>query len=208
MCYVRVRKKSAKRKIIFALISIFLIAALSIIAINRKLDPIVCDIAEEQIKNKMSSLVSNVVKSRALGGEYINVTYNDGVVASVTTDASALNLLTADVIYDISEKLSQIESYDINVSFSNLFDDEIIFGNSSLTVKASVLPVQSVSAETVTRLDSAGINQTHYSVYILINIDINAVLLISTLRIKTTYEICVADTVIVGKVPEVYLGGG
>ena len=75
-------------------------------------------------------------------------------------------------------------------------------------MKAGVLPVSSVSGEIRTELGSAGINQTHYSVILSINVDINAVMLISTLEIKTTYEICIADTVIVGKVPEIYLSGG
>lgn len=207
MCYVRVRKKSAKKKILFALLCLFLIFAVSIVVINRKLDPIVCDIAEEQIKNSVARLVADTVRSRTLGAEYINVMYKDGAVASVTTDAAALNALTADVVSEISEKLARIESYDIRVSLSNLFDDEIIFGNTSFSVKANVLPVSSVSAQVRSEFKSAGINQTHYGVYILINVDINAVMLISTLKIKTTYEICVADTVIVGKVPEIYLYG-
>ena len=207
MCYVRVRKKSAKKKILFALISVILIFAVAIVAINRKLDPIVCDIAEEQIKNSVARLVAETVRSRTLGAQYINVLYKDGAVASVTTDAAALNALTADVVSEISEKLARIESYDIRVSLSNLLDDEIIFGNTALNVKANVLPILSVSANVRSELGSAGINQTHYSVYILINVDINAVMLISTIEIQTTYEICVADTVIVGEVPEIYLYG-
>lgn len=207
MCYVRIRKKSAKRKILFAILSLFLIFAVSIVAINRRLDPIVSDIAREQIKNSVSRLVSETVKERALGGEYINVTYSGGAVSSITTDTAALNALEADIISDISEKLSRVESYDVHISFSNLFDDEIIFGNSTLSVKANVLPVSSVSADVRSELESAGINQTHYSIILSINVGINAVLLISTVEINTTYEICIADTVIVGKVPEIYLCG-
>jgi len=207
MCYLRIRKKSAKKKIVFALLLCLLIIAVSIVFINRKLDPIVSDIAREQIKNSVSRLVSETVKERATGGEYINVSYLGGAVASVTTDTAALNALEADIISEISEKLSRVESYDVYVSFSNLFDDEIIFGGSSFAVKANVLPVSSVSGKIRTELSDAGINQTHYSVILSINVDINAVLLISTVEINTTYEICIADTVIVGKVPEIYLYG-
>lgn len=208
MCYVRVRKKGAKKKVIFALLCIILIIAAALFAINRKLDPIVCDIAEEQIKNSVSRLVADTVKTRAPGGEYIKIAYTDGAISSITTDTAALNALESDVISEISEKLSVVKSYDIYVSFSNLFDDEIVFGNTSFAVKANVLPVSSVSGDIKTELESAGINQTHYSVILSINVDINAVMLISTLEIKTTYEICIADTVIVGKVPEIYLSGG
>lgn len=207
MCYVRIRKKSAKKKILFALISVIIVFAVAIAAVNRKLDPIVCDIAEEQIKNNVSRLVADVVGARSLGEEYVTVAYKDGAVASVSTDTAALNALTAAVVREISDQLARVGSYDVRVSFSNIFDDEIIFGNSSFSVKANVLPVSSVSADVMTKLESAGINQTHYSVYILINVDINAIMLISTLRIKTTYEICLADALIVGKVPEIYLYG-
>ena len=208
MCYVRVRKKSAKKKVIFALLFVFLAVAAALFAINRKLDPIVCDIAEEQIKNSVSRLVADTVKTRTVGGEYIKIAYADGAISSITTDTAALNALEGDVISEISEKLSGVESYDIYVSFSNLFDDEILFGSTPFAVKANVLPVSSVSGDIKTKLESAGINQTHYSVILSINVDINAVMLISTLEIKTTYEICIADTVIVGKVPEIYLSGG
>lgn len=207
MCYVRQHNKSAKKKVFFALLCVILVIAAALIAVNRKLDPIVCDIAREQIKNNISRLVSNTVKEKTLGGEYINVSYSGGAVSSISADTAALNALEAELVSEISEKISNIEEYDVYVSFSNLFDDEIIFGNTNFKLKAGVQPIYSVSSDIKTELSDAGINQTHYSIILSINVNVNAVLLISTIEIEEEYKICIADTVIVGKVPEIYLYG-
>lgn len=207
LCYFRKRKKNTARRVI--LISFFVLLAVIVILlwVNKKLDPLVCDIAEEQIKNYIADVVSSSVENHISDREYVKVTYDNGVRAAYT-DQAALNLMKAKVISDVSKTLSKSEEYLVDVSLSNLFDDEVIFGRfPSWHIPASILPIYSVNGSIRTELASAGINQSHYSIMLSINVDVNALLLISTIEISTSYDICIADIVIVGDVPEIYLSG-
>lgn len=207
LCYVRKKQKNVKKRILIIAVSVILAIFIIIVFINRKLDPIVRDIAGEQIKNNISSIVSNTVKEHTFDGEYIKVTYSDGKIASVGTDAAILNKLQSELISEISGKISDMSEYKVAVSFSNIFDDEVIFGKTALSIDATVLPVYSVTGNIRTEFSDAGINQTRYSVILSINVDVSAVILISTIDVKSAYEICIAEMVIVGDVPSVYFYG-
>lgn len=208
MCYLRSRKKNIKRRVIICILSVVIVIIVSLRIINLKLDPLVCDIAEEQIKNNIASLISSTINEYTFENEFINVKYDNGKISSITTNTAMLNNFKAMIVSRISEVLAEVEEYKIDVSYANLFDEEIIFGNATaLTVSAGVLPIYSVAGDIRSELNSAGINQTHYSVFLSINVDVNAVLLISTVEISTEYEICLADAVIVGEVPEFFFTG-
>lgn len=207
LCYFKKREKNIKLRVIFVSLFVVFLLLYFVLWVNKKLDPLVCDIAEEQIKNNIADVVSNTVSRYISDGEYINITYDNGV-RTVCADQSALNLLKANVISDISSMLESAEEYSVKVSLSNLFDDEVIFGRfPSLNIPASILPIYSVNGNIRTELTSAGINQSHYNIVLSINVDVNALLLISTIEISTNYDMCIADVVIVGEVPSVYLSG-
>lgn len=209
MCYVRSRKKNIKRRVLICALSVVLLIFISLRIINLKLDPLVCDVAEEQIKNNIASLISSTINEYTFENEFIDVKYENGKISSITTNTAMLNNFKAMIVSKISEVLAGVEEYKIEVSYANLFDEEILFGNATaLTVSAGVLPIYSVAGDIRSELNSAGINQTHYSVFLSINVDVNAVLLISTVEISTEYEICLADAVIVGEVPEFFFTDG
>lgn len=207
MCYVRKRKTNKKRRFIAAILAVITIFSIVAIYINKKLDAIVGDIAREQIKNNISKTISDIVSNYEFEKEYINVTYKNDAVSSVGTNAKELNMLKNKAISEVSKAVSEIKEYDIKVSLSNILDDALIFGNVSFSVKAKVIPVYSVECEVRSKLADAGINQTHYSVYLLINVNVSAVLPISTVEVGSVYEICVADMIIVGNVPQICLYG-
>ncbi|MBQ0126167.1 MAG: hypothetical protein KBS59_07605 [Clostridiales bacterium] len=181
---------------------------ISIIEINKKLDPLVCDIAEEQIKNSVSQTISKTLKDYDFSGDYVSIERDGKDIKSIGANTALLNLVQADIVSRISSELDGTDEYKVYVSYSNLFDDEVILGKfDGLYIPAGVLPVRSVRGEIKTEFQSAGINQTRYRISLVLHVDINAVLLISTVEISMDYEIAICDTVIIGNVPEVYLYG-
>ena len=76
------------------------------------------------------------------------------------------------------------------------------------SVCVKVVPVISVECNFVSRFSQAGINQTIHSVYIDVVTDITIVLAARTERVFATAEVLVCESIINGKIPEVYLQGG
>ena len=207
MCYVRKRKKSAAKKALLIIFLLIFAVVAIIIFINGKLDAIVSDISREQIRASVTQKLASIFSDYAFDGEYVTVEREGGTVRSVNTNAAALNALTARAASDVSSVIADTPEYDVSISLSNIFDDEVILGNVPITVRAKVLPTFSATADIRSETFSAGINQTHYKIYLLINVDITAVMLISTVKVHTEYEICITDMLIVGEVPYFYACG-
>lgn len=68
-----------------------------------------------------------------------------------------------------------------------------------------VVPVGSVSSEFVTEFRTAGINQTRHKVYIRIRANMRIVIPTGAREVEVVAQVPVAETVIVGQVPQSYV---
>ena len=76
----------------------------------------------------------------------------------------------------------------------------------AITLK--LVPIGAVSSNFVSNFDSVGINMTKHTLYLYINVHVSIVLPIKSYEIYSTNQVMLAESIIVGKVPEVYLNGG
>ncbi len=209
-CTFRKRKKGKKILAVFA--CVIILALLSVIYLNQKLDPLVCAAATPQLKAEMTRVINEAISEAMTGYEekLVSIRYgSDGKILSIETDSTKINLLRALVTEKINEKIKAYGEYSVTISVSNIMDDEIVFGRfPSWRIPASVEP--NGSAETTVRssLVSAGINQSLHKITLSVRVSITAMLLISTVDVDTETDICIAETVIIGEVPTVFLAGG
>ena len=68
-----------------------------------------------------------------------------------------------------------------------------------------VAPYGEVNCSFSSSFESAGINQTYHKLYMIIAIKINIVFPFKQLTIKSDAEVLLSESLIVGKIPEVYL---
>ena len=188
----------------------FFICTFIVLYLNRTLDPLVCDAATPRLRAEMTRVINEAV-SEAMSDydeKLINITYgSSGKILSVETDSVKINLLRALVTEKINEKIKSYSEYTITISFSNIMDDEIVFGRfPSWRIPASVEPNGSAETTVKSSLTSAGINQSLHKITLSVKVRITAMLLISTVDVETDTDICIAETVIIGEVPSVFLG--
>ena len=69
-------------------------------------------------------------------------------------------------------------------------------------------PIGAVNGSFKSEFDSVGINMTKHTLFLEVNTHVNIVLPIKTYDYYTTNQVLLAESIIVGKVPEVYLSGG
>ena len=209
-CTFRKRKKGKKILAVFACVIIF--ALLSVIYLNQKLDPLVCAAATPQLKAEMTRVINEAISEAMTGYEekLVSIRYgSDGKILSIETDRAKINLLRALVTEKINEKIKAYGEYGVTISVSNIMDDEIVFGRfPSMRIPASVEPNGSAETTVKSSLVSAGINQSLHKITLSVRVSITAMLLISTVEVDTETDICIAETVIIGEVPTVFLAGG
>ena len=207
-CHFRKRKRG--KKIIAAVIIILISVVAFWIYTNKKLDLIVKEIAIPQIQNRIAEAVNVAIEKISAGydDDFIRITRDtNGKIVSVEIDRQKINIFRAELTREIAKQVSEINDYCVYISLTNVYDDEVIFGNfPKLKLRANVEPNVGAETKIVSSLSSAGINQSLHKIDLSININAKVLLLISTVDVNTESNVCIAETVIIGDVPNVFFG--
>ena len=188
----------------------FAVAASVIALLEAKLRPVVAEIAAAQARNSMTAVVENAV---AAGLAARQVSYSDfvsiqrderGAITALTTDIARMNLLRAELIAVILEALEEVDVSDVQVPLGSLFDLEPLWAKGP-TLKARAMTVGTVRAEFDSQLTSAGVNQTLHRIWMEVTVPMTLLLPGGTVEVPLDIRLCVAETVIVGQVPDTYL---
>ena len=90
------------------------------------------------------------------------------------------------------------------MNFLNLFGDSI-FINTGPIIKVSVYPAGEIDTDFYSSFKSAGVNQTMHELIFQIKINSRVVFPLGSVRKTTCSKIVVANTVVVGTVPDSYV---
>ena len=74
-------------------------------------------------------------------------------------------------------------------------------------VTLRLMPIGAVNGEFDSEFSAVGINMTKHSLFLYINTHVSVVLPVKNYEVKTTTQVLLAESIIIGKVPEVYFNG-
>lgn len=192
-------------------LAVALTVAVSVIALlEAKLRPVVAEIASAQVQNTMTAVVENAVTADLAArqvsyADFIDIQRDEGgAITALTTDMARMNLLRAELAAAILEALEGVDVSDIQVPLGSLFDLEPLWAKGP-ALRVQAMTVGTVQAEFDSQLTSAGVNQTLHRIWMEVNVPMT--LLLPGGEVETSFHtrLCVAETVIVGKVPDTYL---
>ena len=131
-----------------------------------------------------------------------DITYDNGSVAAITTDASYINSVKTFITTRAQERIDALSRQQgVSIRLGN-FSGLVFLSDIGPDIPFSVDSSQTVSCEFRSSFESAGVNQTVHHITITVYVDL---LIYSPFRIdetvstESTFEI--AQTVIVGSVP-------
>ena len=192
--------------IILSVITGFTVALLFISQLNARLRPILFELAISQTSNCMTAAIDHAVSEQAISyNELISLERStDGDIVALTSNMAHANLLRAQLLETSLEALKALETMEFSVPLGTIFDWDLLSGRGP-DVGVRVLYTGTASAEFENSFSSAGINQTRHQIVFRVKADVSV--LLPGRQEKTTVEtmVCVAETIIVGKVPETYL---
>ncbi len=181
----------------------------SAFAAYRHFMPIVTRLAEAEAGNIVTAVVNNSIAARVADGE---MRYNDiiklekgenGAVKAVVTDVAKVNILKSAITADVISAIADDMGAEISIPIGNLTGIKLLSG------KGPEIPIELVSAartntEFINRFTSAGINQTCHRIIVRVNAGVNLMIPGKTIYTEISAEVAVAETVIIGDVPESY----
>ena len=171
--------------------------------------PILTNLATTRVSNTVNRIVVAAVNDAVENGEINYDTLNnfekdtDGKVTALRSNMAEFNRLQAKVADDILVRLSDVSTSELSIPVGTLTGSSIFAGRGP----SIVIRMQSVGSTTAhlrNAFTSAGINQTKHQ--ILLDVDVYISILLPGFRTSTkvSNEISVAETVIVGNVPQTY----
>ncbi|MCI8648541.1 MAG: sporulation protein YunB [Anaerotruncus sp.] len=127
----------------------------------------------------------------------------EGEVSSISTNMVAINRLKAQVETQVSSQLLVDADHPILIPIGTVFGGQFFAGRGP-NMEFQILPAGYVTTEIYNSFRSAGINQTLHQIMLSIRATVSAVAPVYTVTTNVNTNICIAETVIVGRVPEAF----
>lgn len=196
---------------VFCSIFLLLVIILALFLFFRgKYRLVIRDLAETQVKNTTSDLTNDAIAKQIAAGniQYDRIVYFeknlDGRITALKTNMTEINRLKTDVLNIINDEILALDTSDIGVPIGSLFLPEFLSGKGPV-IPVHILSIRNSDASFESSFSQAGINQTLHKLIMEVSVDIAVLVLGQTSSFCITSEVVVAETVIVGDVPNTYL---
>lgn len=186
------------------------LAAAAVGVLEARLRPMVAAAAQMQAHNHVTAVVEQAILSdlsqRQVGySQLVTIQRDDGGgISSLTTDMAALNALRAQLVKQVLGAVEGINVSDLQIPLGSLINFDLLWARGP-SLKVRAMTVGTVSAEFESEFSSAGVNQTLHRIWLEVNVPLKLLLPGGAVETAVETRLCVAETVIVGQVPETYL---
>ena len=201
------RRRRLRTALICAVLCVSVFGVLTLFEFRVR--PIITEVAVSRAKNTAVRVISDVVNDTM---SKISVNYTDlvqfqkngsEIITAVTANIVEINKLKSTLTSKIEEKISDIDSMTARIPLGNLL------GQSALTglgpkIKIKMIPVGYAVVNIQNEFTEAGINQTKHKIFLKAGCTISVLLPISSCSAFVETEIPIAETIIVGAVPDTY----
>ena len=202
----RVRRQRRLRRLTLAALALLAVFLL----VDRNFRPLVFSLAEAR-SAAMATRALNAALTEALedGVNYddlMNVRMDDGgQVSLLSANTMRMNALAERAGDAALRKLETVSAQKVDVPLGAALGLTLLAG-SGPRIPISIVPVGSVQTDFETEFEACSINQTRHKVYLQLSASIRIVIPTGAKTTNVTANMLVAESIIVGKVPESFVG--
>ncbi len=193
---------------------VLLCAALALYVLFRsKLYPVVESLAETQVKNVTSDLINDAIDEQIARGDiqYDRIVYFEkdlnGRITALKTNMGEVNRLKTQTLNIINDEILALDASDIGLPMGSLILPELFSGKGP-AIPVRILSIRNSDASFNSGFSEAGINQTLHQLSMDVSVDVTVLVLGSTVSFTVNSHVVVAETIIVGEVPNTFLQTG
>jgi sporulation protein YunB len=200
------KRRRKIKKILIVMTSIFVLLFIVFSYIDSRLRPVI---------TSNTTTMAKMLGTRAINDSIANVlaknsvTYNqlvtldkdtEGKVCAIETNAVKMNKLRSDITAEVIKTIDNIGTKNISIPLGTLLGNNLFIGRGP-AIKIKIEPVGYVISNTTSDFSSAGINQTRHQ--IMANVKTVITMTVPSYIVSTEVEsnVCIAETIIVGAVP-------
>ena len=206
MRYLRLTGR--QRRLTWLVLAVLLTAGLGCAAVLH-MRPIIVSLATARVSNAVNRIVVDAVRDAIDSGQ---VDYNvlihlekdeTGRVAALESNMAAFNRLRSQIADEILRRLSEVSTSELSIPVGTLTGSTLLAGRGPC-IRVRMQAVGSTDASLRNAFSAAGINQTRHQIFLDVDVYMSILLPGMKTSTKVSNEIAVAETVIVGGVPDTY----
>lgn len=201
-------KKRQLASLLKKLICFLLFTSLALILMyNFQIIPALIPLARAQATTDATAKVQSIIRNCVQNGGYadfVTLHYGeDGSVASLETNTANIACITGDIIDAVTDALCTDNKLTVNIPAGNLSGGALFTGRGpNISVQIAISP--KITCNIQNEFYESGINQTLHRIVACVETEIYALIPASPQKITVTTKYCIAETIIIGKVPDAY----
>ena len=170
-------------------------------------------LAETQVRNATSDLINDAIARQIADGNiaYDHIVYFEkdtaGRITALKTNIGEVNKLKTDTLNIINDQILNNEHSQMGIPLGSLFLPEFFSGKGP-AIPVKILSIRNSDATFESTFTHAGINQTMHQLRLCILIDVAVLVLGETVSFTVCSDVVIAETVIVGAVPDTFFDTG
>ncbi|MEG1782460.1 MAG: sporulation protein YunB [Oscillospiraceae bacterium] len=205
-----IKKIKHKRSSIgkFKICAIILLAFLTFafIFVDLRLRPLVVTMAQYRTHSLVTQavnegIINQLSQTKISYDDLVNVHKDkNGEVNSITYNSLKVNQLKSEIISAVIEETDKIDEAKIYIRIGNITNIDIL-QNKGPRLEFTITPSTYVVADIESDFQNTGINQVNHQIFIVLQVFTSALVPNYTTSVKIENKVCVAQTIIIGKVP-------
>ncbi len=201
------------RRIVWLLTIALAILVTGFFLFRKSYADIIGELSRTQVKNATSDLINDAIDRQIIDGtiQYDRMVYFEkdlnGRITALKTNMSEINRLKTGLLNIINDEILAIDADYIGIPVGSFLLPELFAGKGPV-IPVQILTIRNSEASFFSEFSEAGINQTLQKINMQISIDVSVLVLGSIDSFTITSQVVVAETVIVGQVPDMFLQTG
>lgn len=189
------------------------VVSLLFLAFRIRYHDTICALAKTQVVNSTSDLINDAIDEQIENGniQYDRIVYFEkdlnGKITALKTNMSEVNRLKTDILNIINDEILAIDTSRLGIPLGNLILPEIL-SDRGPEIPVSIISIRNSDAFFDSRFTEAGINQTLQQLTMNVSIDVAVLVLGKAENFTVSSQVVVAETIIVGDVPDTFFQTG
>lgn len=201
------------RRFIFLIVLITIVSIVLLYLFRVRYHGAIRSLAETSVRNSTSDLINDAIDRQIETGNvhYDRIVYFEkdlnGKITALKTNMSEVNRLKTAILNLINDEILALDTADIGIPVGSLILPELFSGKGP-QIPVHILSIRNSDAAFKSYFSEAGINQTLQQLTMEVSVDVSVLVLGKTESFTVSSQVVVAETVIVGQVPDTFLHTG
>ena len=191
--------------ILFLLVALLLFLAAASLYLKDVSTAIAVSDASDAVTVSINNAIADIMRNGDYSADYF-VTFEkseSGEITAISSNMARINALSAKIL-DRIVGATDTHMLTVNIPVGNLTGVSVLMGRGP-KVPVKIITMTSSRVEFNNSIVTAGINQTKHQINLEVIVDIDILVPWGTESTQVITEVLIADTIVVGRVPDTYL---